>query len=126
MPELNAHATGLPYFRYLLTETQIGAAMSSHGVVAVRVPVPERFALHKLIVAQLRAGRTERSRKDLKQAAVLIAALGELFPGAIEEAFGNTASSTRKHIRKSLDQIRPDFEAHPKAWDQVVQVIKLR
>ena len=63
VPELNAHATGLPYLRYLLTETQMGAAMSSQGIAAVRVPIPERFALHKLLVAQLRAGRTAEEPK---------------------------------------------------------------
>lgn len=126
VPELRAHATALPYLRYLLTETQTGAAISSHGVAAVRIPVPERFALHKLIVAQLRAGRPEKSRKDLKQAAVLIAALGELQPGALQEAFGRTATSTRRHIRDSLRQIRTQLEAHPQGWDEMAAAAKLK
>jgi len=126
VPELGAHATALPYLRYLLTETQMGAVISSHGVAAVRVPIPERFALHKLLVAQLRTGRPEKSRKDLKQAAVLVAALGELNPGAIEQAFGKTAVSTRKYIRKSLQQLRKDLEAHPQAWDEAASVAKLK
>ena len=121
VPELKAHATGLPYLRYLLTETQMGAAISSRGVVAVRVPTPERFALHKLIVAQLRVGRTEKSRKDLKQAAVLVAATAELFPGAIEDAFLKAPASSRRHIRKSLEEIRPELEAHPQAWDEAAR-----
>ena len=126
VPELNAHATGLPYLKYLLTETQMAAAISSHGVAAVRVPIPERFALHKLIVAQLRAGRTEKSQKDLKQAAVLLAATGELFPGAIEAAFAKTATSSRKYIRKSLEKIRPDLErAHPQAWGELAKAAKV-
>jgi hypothetical protein len=125
VPELGAHGTALPYLRYLLSETQIAAALSSQGVAAVRVPVPERFALHKLIVAQLRVGRSEKTQKDLKQAAVLIAALGESFPGAIEAAFGATATSTRKYIRKSLLLIRRELEAHPQAWDEVARAAKL-
>ena len=125
VPELDAHATGLPYLRYLLTETQMGAAISSHGAGAVRVPVPERFALHKLIVAQLRAGRAEKSRKDLKQAAVLIAAMGENYPGAITEAFERTPTSARKHLRKSLERIRGDLEAHPQAWEEVATAARL-
>jgi hypothetical protein len=126
VPELKAHATGLPYLRYLLTETQMGAAISSHGVVAVRVPVPERFAIHKLLVAQLRAGRPEKSQKDLKQAAVLIASLGELFPGAIEEAYGKTPASSRSYLRKSLGKIRPELEVHPQSWDEAARVAKLK
>jgi hypothetical protein len=125
VPELGAHATALPYLRYLLTETQMGAALSNHGVVAVRVPVPERFALHKLIVSQLRIGRPEKSRKDLDQAAALIAALGENHPGAIESAFAKTAVSTRKHIKKSLLQIRDRLEPHPRAWEEAAIAAKL-
>lgn len=125
VPELRAHATALPYLKYLLTQTQMGAAISTHGAAAVRVPVPERFAWHKLIVAQLRSGRTEKSRKDLKQAAVLLAATGEMFPGAIEEAYGKTPASARKHIRKSLESIRSELEPHPRAWDEAARAAKL-
>jgi hypothetical protein len=126
VPELGAHATALPYLAYLLGETQMGAAISSHGAAAVRVPVPERFALHKLIVAQLRVGRAEKSRKDLKQAAVLIAAMGELFPGAIETAYRKTAVSSRTHLRKSLKTIQPELEAHPHGWDEIARAAKVQ
>ena len=90
------------------------------------MPLPERFALHKLIVAQLRVGRTEKSRKDLKQAAVLVAALGELHPGALEQAFGKTAASSRKLIRRSLQGIRKELESHPQAWDEIAAAAKLK
>ena len=119
VPELQAHAASLPYLRYLLGETQTGAAMSTQGVAAVRVPVAERFALHKLIVSRLRRGGSEKSLKDLRQASTLIAAVGELFPGALEEAYGRTPVSTRSLIRKSLEMIREPLAAHPQAWDEV-------
>ena len=119
VPELDAHATGLPYLRYLLTETQMGAALSSHGTAAVRVPIPERFAIHKLIVAQLRVGRPEKSRKDLNQAAVLIAALADMFPGAVGDAFEKAPTSSRKHIRKSLARLLPQLESHPRAMEEI-------
>ena len=126
IPELRAHATGLPYLRYLLAETQMGAALSSHGAGAVRVPLPERFALHKLIVARLRAGRAERSRKDLKQAAVLIAAMGELFPGALRDAYGKTPASARKLIRESLANLRTELQVHPQSWEEVASAARLK
>lgn len=125
VPELQAHATGLPYLRYLLSQTQMGVALSTHGIAAVRVPLPERLALHKLVVAQLRAGRTEKSRKDLRQAAVLLAAAGELLPGAIEEAVAKAPASSRKHMRASLERIRLDLKAHPQAWEEVARATKL-
>jgi len=125
VPELEAHATALPYLRYLLAETQMGVVISTHGVVAVRVPVPERFALHKLLVAQLRTGRSEKSRKDMKQAAVLIAATGDLFPGALEAAYERTPRSARARIRDSLRLIEDELQAHPRAWDEIARASKL-
>lgn len=119
VPELKAHATALPYLRYLISESQTGAAISNHGVASVRVPLAERFALHKLVVAQIRHGRPEKSAKDLKQAAALIAALGEMQPGALEQAYARTPVSGRKHIRKSLFQIRESLAAHPQSWEAV-------
>ena len=52
----------------------------------VRVPLPERYAVHKLMVSQLRTDRGGKSEKDLFQAAVLLAVLGEKHPGAIADA----------------------------------------
>jgi hypothetical protein len=125
VPELGAHATALPFLRFLLNEAMVGAALSSHGVVAVRVPAPERFAVHKLIVAQIRKGRREKSLKDLKQAAVLIAALGENHPGALEAAFAKTPSSSRRHIRRSLQQARKLLEPHPRSWDELAAIARV-
>jgi hypothetical protein len=124
VPELKTHATALPHLRYLLGESQMGAAMSNHGVVAVRVPVAERFAIHKLLVSQLRTGRPEKSLKDRKQAAVLIAALGELHSGAIEAAFKATPVSSRKRIRKALDQIGDLLAPHPQALEEITRAAR--
>ena len=119
VPELKAHAVALPYFRYLISETQPGAAISRNGCVAVRVPLAEKFALHKLLVAQMRVGRGEKSRKDMQQAAILIAALGDLHPGAVEEAFAKTPVSARSRIRKSLAEVRPLLSEHPAALEEI-------
>lgn len=124
VPELKAHATALPYLRYLIAQTQDGAVMSKHGVAAVRVPLPERFALHKLIVAQLRTGRPQKSIKDQQQAAALIAALGELHPGALLEAYEGTPTSVRKHIRTGLRQIQPALTGHQRGWQEIADVAK--
>jgi hypothetical protein len=54
VPELQAHATALPYLSYLLADSQMSLLMAREGCCMVRVPLPERFALHKLMVSQLR------------------------------------------------------------------------
>ena len=125
VPGLAAHATALPYLRYLLGQSQLGAALSTHGVAAVRVPVPERFALHKLLVAQLRTGRSERSMKDLRQASALIAALGEMHPGAIESAFAALPSSSRRPVRTSVNAIRDVLSSHPQSWEELSKAARI-
>jgi hypothetical protein len=86
VPELQAYAKGLPYLAYLLGASQEVPILSPHGAVMVRVPVPERYAVHKLVVSQLRDKTSSKSEKDLRQAATLIEALVERFPGAVEDA----------------------------------------
>src|ERR1700686_535002 len=54
VPELKTHARGLPYLDYLLAASQEIPVLSAHGVVTVRVPIREPYAVHKLIVSQLR------------------------------------------------------------------------
>jgi hypothetical protein len=45
-----------PYFRYLLEESRDAALIAREGCCAVRVPLPERYAIHKLLVSRLRWG----------------------------------------------------------------------
>ena len=125
VPELAAHASALPYFRYLVSESQVAAAISTRGVAAVRVPLPERLALHKMIVAQLRRGR-DKSRKDLAQAGILVAALGELHPGALEEAWRKTPVPMRSNIRRSAHLMREMLEPHSRALEELERCVSTR
>jgi hypothetical protein len=118
VPELKAHAKGLPYLAYLLGVSQEVPILSPHGVVLVRVPVPERYAIHKLIVAQQRGKTDARPEKDLRQAAVLIEALVERFPGAVEDALAAAPKSATRFIKQSREALRRHLPASAAAaWD---------
>jgi len=104
VPELKAHAKGLPYLRYLLGESQQVPLLSPYGAVLVRVPAPERYAVHKLLVSQLRS-RDSKSANDLRQAAILIAALGDRFPGSIQDALGAVPKSAAKYLRRATQAL---------------------
>jgi hypothetical protein len=120
VPELAAHATGLPYLKYLLGESQMAAVIAREGCCAVRVPVPERFAVHKLIVSRLRPGRSTKSGKDLQQAAVLCAALAETHAGAIEAAVAAVPKRAARRFVAALASVRPLLErAAPRAWAEL-------
>jgi hypothetical protein len=125
VPELAAHATGLPYLKYLLAESQMAAVIAREGCCAVRVPLPERFAVHKLIVSRLRPGRTAKSDKDVQQAAVLCAALADLHPGAIEAAVAAVPKRAAKRFIAARESVRPIVEAAaPRAWDELTPMTK--
>jgi hypothetical protein len=123
VPELKAHAKGLPYLAYLLGASQEVPVLSSHGAVTVRVPSPERFAIHKLIVSQLRARTSSKPEKDLRQAATLIEAVVERFPGAIEDALRAAPKSALKHIERAAEGLRAHLpESAAAAWQSLGSV----
>lgn len=122
VPELKVHALGLPYLGYLLAESQLAMLMAREGCCAVRVPLPERFAVHKLLVSRLRTGREAKSGKDVHQASVVAAALGETHPGALEVALDDVPRRARKPLKAALAAARPTLEpAAPRAWEELAK-----
>ena len=72
VPSLKCAAEALSFQEYLSEETIEAAALYGMGVL-VRVPAPQTYATHKLIVAQQRnASQRAKKRKDLQQAKELI------------------------------------------------------
>jgi len=78
MPALGgASAQPLRYLDFLIHQP-VRSVLLHKGGVAVLVPAPERFAVHKLIVSELRRadrGSASKAYKDLEQASVMIEAL---------------------------------------------------
>jgi hypothetical protein len=84
----------------------------------VRVPVPERYAIHKLIVSQIRGTATSKVAKDLQQAATLIKAVVDRFPGAIEEALSTVPKSAHRYLRRAIPALKRHLTASAEAgWD---------
>jgi hypothetical protein len=120
VPELRAHATGLPYLDYLLEESQLAMLMAREGCCPVRVPLPERFAIHKLLVSRLRVGRDAKANKDVRQACILAAALGDQHPGALESARKAVPRKAERILRLGIAVAKKHLEgAHPRAWDEI-------
>ncbi len=127
IPELGAHAATLPYLAYLLGDTHIYPLLSPLGFCPVRVPSPERFAIHKLIVSQLRVSRDAKVEKDLFQASALIAILQDTFPGALEEAVAAIPLSASTKLVNGLKRAQDTFlGAYPEVVEEIYQAIKER
>ncbi len=88
LPALGISAQSLHYLNYLIAE-QIKAAVLYRSGILVQIPRPERFAIHKLIVADSRQGGPDqiKSIKDRAQAAFLIKALAQDRPGDLLDAY---------------------------------------
>jgi hypothetical protein len=119
VPELKAHATGLPYLQYLLAESQTGLLLAREGLCAVRIPLAERFVVHKLVVSRLRIERGAKSDKDVFQASVVAAVLSESHPGALEAAVADLPRRARRHFAAGLEQARAQLAPHPRALEEL-------
>ena len=99
--ELGAHAQAIPLLAFLIDDPVDAVVLSPNQVIPVRVPAPERFALHKLFASQARRSARDKVRKDLEQAALLVAALEEETPGRLQEAFRRMPAEARTGARRA-------------------------
>ena len=109
LPALGVSAQGLNYLNFLLADPLQAVVIYRSGVL-VQIPRPERYAIHKLIVADRRRGGPDqlKARKDLAQAAFLIAILAEDRPDDLSEAYRDAVargSRWRERIESSLKRI---------------------
>lgn len=92
LPALGVSAQALNYLNYLIADPIPAIVLYRSGVL-VQVPRPERYAIHKLIVADRRAGRDRiKARKDRAQAAFLVLVLAEDRPDELAEAYRDALS----------------------------------
>lgn len=111
IPELNAHATTLPFLDYLVADSWQTIVIGRDHLIPVRCPQPARYCLHKLVVAALRAGaENPKVEKDTAQAAILAAILAEEDHGALEEAAEALTAPMLKHARKTFPRLERMLE----------------
>ncbi|MCZ0961086.1 nucleotidyltransferase family protein [Paracoccus benzoatiresistens] len=113
LPALGVSAQALNYLNFLIADPIPAIALYRSGVL-VQIPRPERFAIHKLIVADRRQGGPDqaKSRKDRGQAAFLIHVLAQDRPDDLREAFADALSRGprwRERIEASLARL-PDSD----------------
>lgn len=114
LPALRAYAQPLRFLDYLIYESLPAVLLYRSGVL-VNVPRPERYAVHKLIVATRRRGNgEEKAQKDLAQAASLIAVLAEDRPEELAEAY-EEAERRGSAWAEALRRARSRLEAPAKA-----------
>ncbi|WP_328757294.1 GSU2403 family nucleotidyltransferase fold protein [Fuscibacter oryzae] len=110
---LGVTAQALRHLNYLIADPIPAAVLYRSGVL-VQIPRPERFAIHKLIVAERRSGRDRiKALKDLAQAALLIEALAQDRPDDLRDAHQDALSrgpKWRDPIAASVEKL-PELAA---------------
>lgn len=122
--ELGAHAQSIPLLDFLLDDPIESVLLSPNQVIPIRMPSPERFALHKIYSSQSR--RTvdrDKIRKDLEQAAVLASALEADTPARLSEAFKAMPASGKSPVKRGArGVIRLLGDAHPEARETLLRI----
>jgi hypothetical protein len=111
LPALDTYAEQLRFLDYLIAEPVRAVVLHGAGI-PVFVPSPQRYAVHKLIVARRRnSGNTAKIEKDLWQAASLFEILSARRPHDLRDAWNEAWSRGkrwRQHVIEGLSQISPD------------------
>jgi hypothetical protein len=114
LPALGVAAQSLHFLNYLIADPIKAAVLYRSGVL-VQIPRPERYAIHKLIVADRRKTGSDalKSVKDRAQATFLIRVLAEDRPDELAAAYSDATSRGphwQDHIARSLKRM-PDTAA---------------
>lgn len=89
---LGIHASVHCYLDFLIAEPILAVALYREGV-PVRIPRPERYAVHKLILSVVRnSSEIAKARKDMAQATWLTGILSEDRPGELANAVQDARS----------------------------------
>jgi hypothetical protein len=147
LPALRTDAQRLRFLDYLIRDPEPAVVLHKGGI-HVEVPAPQRYALHKLIVAQRRQMGTAKREKDLRQAQMLLEILARKHKhelrSAWEEAWSRGKTWQRlllnglamvPHItrdetlavvelpRKSMPGLGLQFDDRPARYDVVRDIV---
>lgn len=121
LPSLETKALSLKYLDFLIHDEIRGVAMGDKGIL-VNLPQPGKFAIHKLLVSNLRKGEdVVKIPKDIAQASALIHCMMAHDPASLKAAWDEAwdiGAAWRTLLEKASqnlsDDIRKFFKISPK------------
>ncbi len=102
LPALQTDAQPLRFLDFLIHEPVQAVILHGPGIY-VQVPAPERYAVHKMILARRRSPGVAKRDKDLQQAAALIEALAQKRPEELKLAWEEALERDPKWRKLLLD-----------------------
>jgi hypothetical protein len=107
LPALQTDAEPLRFLDFLIREPASAVILHEAGI-PVLVPAPERYAVHKLIVARRRPAGAAKQDKDLQQAAALLELLAQKRPFELKAAWDEAhqrGKTWRQLLGEALSQL---------------------
>lgn len=121
LPALQTDAEQLRFLDYLIRDAEPAVVLHGSGIY-VRVPSPQRFGLHKLIIAQQRRIGSAKSEKDFRQAEVLLAVLAAKRPADLIAAWQEATNRGRRWEKYLLSGLR---SISLSVRDEVLRVVRV-
>ena len=122
MPALRWHAQAIPRYDKLLQEPQQAAVLAGGHCIPVSLLQSERFAWHKLFSSATGVIEPETAKKDLAQAAILLAILAllaEQDDAVLVETFLSAPADVRAAAKTRSSGLRAMLQAHSQILEQV-------
>lgn len=101
LPALNMWAQGLHYLNFLISDPIDAVSPYMEGLL-IKIPRPERYAVHKLIISQRRQASSAKASKDIEQARAIMWAMADLRPHELKTAIADADAQGEKW-RAALD-----------------------
>jgi hypothetical protein len=95
LPALGTDAQPLRFLDFLIRDPEPAVLLYGEGIY-VLVPSPERYAVHKLIVARRRHAGAAKTPKDIQQAEALLDALARERPHELKAAWGEATGRGKR------------------------------
>lgn len=119
---LGTDAQPLRFLDFLIHEPEPAVILNGPGIY-VKVPAPQRYAIHKLIISRRRGAGTAKTNKDTLQAQWLLGVLARQRPydlrAAWDEAYGR-GRTWRRLLLEGLSMI------DAAARDDVLRIVELK
>jgi hypothetical protein len=109
LPALQTDAQPLRFLDFLIHDPEPAVLLHGPGIY-VNVPAPERYALHKLIIAKRRPEGAAKSDKDIHQAGALLDVLWQRRPHELNNAWKEAVDrgkTWRKYLFEGMLQLKP-------------------
>ena len=117
IPELAWHAQAIPYYDYLLEDTQAAAMLAGGHCIPVKLANVQRMIWHKFYLNTQRQGDPAKAEKDLLQAVTLAAIVVEQESSDLQESFRHAPKALRQAAITRMPRILALLDEHPQALD---------